>query len=455
MNKFQDLSLPPLIMQELIEKIQAINTINSLIKGNNSLFKLESDINESYSNKRALIDGLKTTTIVLFALIRIAFSKSREEQKKYTSLVYALPFSHIPTTNDQNQISEFIDENLGKAGIEIPDKYIIQNNKLFNISKSGREKYVFHIGVEVLTHSDIRMKIKFKNLVLNYVKWIRLVKINKIFSMIGTELIIDNFAFSNPSKLNYKLLITTQSQILKTPLSFKILTNSKKVMFWYSNNSRQIHIKNDVDRKLIDYSYLNNKLIDLHFVWTESWAKELTFLTGKQVISIGPILFTRMLNPSIRTYEKDFRRVLTIFDVTPKKNVDKLSFYSTANMMQFTKVVLEVVKDTNFDIKIQLKSKRSFQRDDCNVYVNYLKSIRDKVIRVSPNTNIESLIRESDLVVCVPYTSPALVAQFFKKPVAYFWPNDNYLLEKEVDGIEVLIGIEQLKAFISKTLGYP
>jgi polysaccharide biosynthesis PFTS motif protein len=65
------------------------------------------------------------------------------------------------------------------------------------------------------------------------------------------------------------------------------------------------------------------------------------------------------------------------------------------------------------------------------------------------------VVLESDLVICVPYTSPALIAQKYKIPVVYYWPSDDYLLEKEIDGIRVIIGKEDLVTDINNTIGYP
>lgn len=278
---------------------------------------------------------------------------------------------------------------------------------------------------------------------------------DKHFLFIGPEYIIDLNAFSETRKYKSEILITTQSQILKLPISFKILTNAKKLMFWYSNNSKPIILKSERQAQLSDYSYLFNKHIDIHLVWTSEWARELAEITTKQVFAIGPIIFKRLDSRKVNITLKKTEKIVTVFDVTPKERAFSKSFYSTFNMINFIKSIISAVDESNHKLAIQLKNKRRFKREDSKIYKKFLKTVKNRITIISPDSDVERVVLESDLVICVPYTSPALIAQKYKIPVIYYWPSDDYLLEKEIDGIRIIIGKEDLVADINNTIGYP
>jgi polysaccharide biosynthesis PFTS motif protein len=454
-TKFSRLQVPEVIVDEVINHISALIITQHLKNEGRFLINNNHIPDDIISFNRSIKLFAKATFITLFALLKIFLSQTKLYEKTNVALVYSLPFNHIPKNNDIDQISKFIDDSLLKVQINLPSKYLIQTNKLINREETSREKFVPHLGTELLLQVNIKKFKKAQVIVSKYIEWIRLILRDNLFLFVGPEFIIDHFVYSNISKTQYKILITTQSQIFKTPISFKLLKDATKIMFWYSNNSKPIQLKRDKSEFTSNLNYLNNGEIDLHFVWTSSWAAELANIVKKPVIAIGPIIFKKLNLNQEEPKLMNSQKILTIFDVTPKNNCSSESFYSFKNMVNFTNSVISAANEVNLGLILQLKNKREFKKDDSLNYKKFLKTIENKIVQISPNLDIDQLIMDSDLVVCTPYTSPAVIAQHFGKPVVYFWPDNNYSLLNEMDDIKVIIGIEELKAFIIKVLGYP
>lgn len=448
-------NLPTVIIEQILENISAINSTWIRKYDNNINFVAVNNKENWISKKQILICFNKTSLLTLFAICKIMLSKKNSNINDTVALVYSLPFEHISRTNRENKISDFFDEQLLNLKFDLPSRYLIQTGKLINFGNSAREKYVTHIGIEILEQISINKISKLRMILINYIKWLKLIFIDKNILFIGPEFIIDLNAFSGTWKDKPEILITTQSQILKLPISFKILTNAKKLMFWYSNNSRQIISKSERQSQLSDYSYLNNKHIDIHFVWTSKWAKELAEITNSQVFAIGPILFKKIDSRKVDFAVKKKEKIITVFDVTPKEKSVPTSFYSTINMIDFIKSIISAVDKSNHKFVIQLKNKRRFNKEDSRNYRKFLKTVNNRITIISPNSDVEEVVIESDLVICVPYTSPALIAQKYRIPVVYYWPSNDYLLEKEMDGIRIIIGKEDLAAELNNIIGYP
>jgi polysaccharide biosynthesis PFTS motif protein len=447
--------LPDALIEELVESISAFN-ISQRLQFGHDLIDSSVNIPENVlTKKKSLNHILKTSSLTLYALSKIIFSRRVKATDDGIALVYSLPFDHIPKANKKNQVSDFIDKKLLAHNIDLPSSYLIQSGKLLNRKNTNREKYVTYIGIEILIQLKASKLNKLNTVAYNYLKWLRLVCNDNLFLLIGPEFIIDYDAFSKVSKDEYRLLITTQSQILKTPISFKLLIGARKLMFWYSNNSETIKKRSDKKIQDTDYSYLKNDHIDVHFVWTVEWGRVLTKITQKPVFAIGPIIF-KELNLENSNYRSiNSQRKITVFDVTPKEKAFSESFYSPDNLIIFIQNIFISANKSNPEVIVQLKNKRKFKKDDSVKYRKFLKSMKGKISFISPKFDMESLILGSDLIICVPYTSPALIAANLNIPAVYYWPDNGYLLKKEIDGIEVLIGAEDLKAFISKSIGYP
>jgi polysaccharide biosynthesis PFTS motif protein len=138
-----------------------------------------------------------------------------------------------------------------------------------------------------------------------------------------------------------------------------------------------------------------------------------------------------------------------VFDVTPKKLATQNNFYSSSNMQQFLTDLVEIVNDLAPSTLLTLKPKRKYNSADDYSYIRLLKSLHSKLKILAPTQDLVLLIREADLVICVPFTSPALLAKLMGKQVFYYSPSLEFNLPLEYEGIRVVFGKKNLRRAIS------
>jgi polysaccharide biosynthesis PFTS motif protein len=221
-------------------------------------------------------------------------------------------------------------------------------------------------------------------------------------------------------------------------------------MIWYSGNSIPI---NHVGRfrELADESFYDISHADSHYVWSDAHKTYLQSFTQSKVIKIGSMMFypKEISNRPV----KDF--TLLIFDVTPTihRSYQK-SIYSSALMLNFLQdleYVQNYLKTTNVQpICWELKPKREYTKHHCSEYVSKLQ--RMKLDLIDPKVDLYQCIENANFVVCVPYTSPAIIAQELGVPVCYFSTSIDFDLLESLDGIPVHKSVEALRTHIERAL---
>ena len=81
------------------------------------------------------------------------------------------------------------------------------------------------------------------------------------------------------------------------------------------------------------------------------------------------------------------------------------------------------------DYKLILKPKRQAVPQNDFKYINYLKMLEseNKIMIIAPTTDIDLAIKNSSLVICVPFTSPLILANHIKKNCIYYDPTDSVI----------------------------
>lgn len=219
-------------------------------------------------------------------------------------------------------------------------------------------------------------------------------------------------------------LITTQSSFFKIPSAFKSANASKKIMAWYSTNSKPIYASDDLLRKRIDVNAFKD-YVNEHWVWNE---EEVVFLEShglKNVISTGAVVFQDR-----DIVEKNLNKfVITYFDVTPVQGSG--GFYSENNTSLVLTSVLQLVDSINSKYEgkteVRMKPKRKYSKIHSKVYTSEISRLlrSQKIIVLPASANLYKTISQSDLVLAIPFTSSALLAK-----------------ELNVDSLFVSIGIE-------------
>jgi polysaccharide biosynthesis PFTS motif protein len=170
----------------------------------------------------------------------------------------------------------------------------------------------------------------------------------------------------------------------------------------------------------------------------------------------------RFINPfswegsKIKVPSYQNKKIITIFDVPPKKLFTISQLVNPYNHYNFN-FCIRFLKDIIYNPAIKnniifLKIKRDYLGIDIR-YKNFLEKVsRNKNVRVYYNEiSPTSLIRKSNLVISIPFTTPALVAKFFRKKSFYYNP---YLLIKKSryypEGIKIVTKDIKLTTILNK-----
>jgi polysaccharide biosynthesis PFTS motif protein len=389
-----------------------------------------------------------------FACMRIFLGRNSSVLPKPAgSLVYGLSKEHYSGTSDLESLGLYLDRQQELIGLTPPDLYLIQTGNLLGNRKIGKVKMVPYISIEMLKYVSKSRIAQVKDLFGRFLSLLRLsTSLPEIFE-IAPEYVVDENVLSTISHFEIRSLITTQSQMLVLPTVFYHEVSPNRIMFWYSDNSAQIEKSQSKNQKTPDYSYLNQKRINTHYVWTSSWSRLLKSFTHAQILVVGPILFKLLQEPQadLRLLPESIKNIL-VFDVTPKKSTNSNSLYYSSNMEQFIRDLVEIADDLLPSAVLKLKPKRKYSNNDHSDYLRLVKSLDSRLHVLSPTQDLIALIRDSDMVICVPFTSPAVLAKFMGKPVFYYSPSPQFKLPAEYEGIQVVSGRQDLRRAIESII---
>jgi polysaccharide biosynthesis PFTS motif protein len=226
-------------------------------------------------------------------------------------------------------------------------------------------------------------------------------------------------------------------------------------MWWYSANNIPFVSKNG-KQAFFDESIYRQSNINRNYVWSEQQIEFVSAITGVESEDLGSLVFYLMEPPIFTRSQNPF--TLTIFDVTPFSQTGEDEFYSFSVCSNFLLDLLKIVKDLekelNIQIRIQIKSKRERSEKHDERYFDLLHSLVNdySIVLVSENANLYNLIFDSDLVVSIPFTSPALIARELRVPSCYFSENYRFDLPNFRDGVPTFNSAESLSIFFRKVL---
>lgn len=290
----------------------------------------------------------------------------------------------------------------------------LMNNNLKLAEKSMLRKSVLKNFFELMKNNSLDpIKLCFKEYIFEI----------DLYKLINFEGVVD--------------LIYTQSNLRKlSPISYldrsKFLVNN--VMIWYSSNNS---VPNKINEKPNEYheSYLALDRIDIHLVWDETMKISLSKITNSPIYGVGSLLFYPN-KKNIKKLETNIIKVV-IFDVTPKNIFHESNFGHESQALQFLEDIIAVVKKIKLQsgkvFKLEIKIKRPLTREHSKKYVKYLKILeRKKVVRLLKSTaNLYDVVGGADLVICIPWTSPGLIAVELGVPCIYYVPDSEGIWELE------------------------
>ncbi len=250
--------------------------------------------------------------------------------------------------------------------------------------------------------------------------------------------------FFNNSYPAYRPIWTYEAELLKSQIYF----------YFYSTNNNFIQTKFSYEKYpswWINMSWPN------YLVWTYNQKKfiEKCTIDFKNISVIGPILN----NSFSKIHVNEGRKIISIFDVQPFR---KSLFRDTIHLNDFYQPPISnifisdiVNSNLNANYSIYLKQKRDIKNLVNPVYKNYLKFLlKKKIINIyNYDVSILSIIKASELIICMPYTSVAYIANHLKKKSIYYDPSGEVIYDDiSSNGIPLISGVDNLRNWLSKNV---
>jgi polysaccharide biosynthesis PFTS motif protein len=254
-------------------------------------------------------------------------------------------------------------------------------------------------------------------------------------------------------------VVYTQSNLRTlSPISY---INSKNfavrnIMIWYSTNSDLLY-KKEVKTFKIQNNYLCLDRIDRHLVWDIYAKKTLAKMTNKQIFVSGSLLFYPKKMQDKRLEENSYK--VLIFDVTPTEGMTSEDFLNTNQAIGTIKEIVNAVTKFNVnskkEINLFIKPKRQYSKSHSGEYIRCIAELRKqkKIGLIHYSSSLYEIINNADLVICFPWTSPAVIAKEIKVKSIYYISDREYswnLIERR--DIVLLRKEKDLYNFIIKNL---
>jgi polysaccharide biosynthesis PFTS motif protein len=233
-------------------------------------------------------------------------------------------------------------------------------------------------------------------------------------------------------------VVLTNSVYSIQPLWCRGGRNFATHLVWYSQNTIPVVYADDgIASDLPHYRHLAT---DASWLWTEEYADYLRRLgVSSRYHVVGPILWhLPEANGSCvaRRTGRDPEPIrFAVFDVTPISDETALrigiirNYYSPERMMRFLGDVVDVAHDLEVaarrSVTILLKHKRGFGPTHARIYIDFVERLCSENPRlriVHYQTSLYDILRDSDVSIVIPYSSPAYVSSHLGKPSIFFDP---------------------------------
>lgn len=297
-----------------------------------------------------------------------------------------------------------------------------------------------------------------------FVFWMSIAKL-PLVSIIGRDLAYHALVANLNQRQLIEAIVITNSNYSAQPLWMSSLANRNfnTHMVWYAQNTVPIVYRdNPVPVNVANYRHIS---VDISWVWTKGYAGYLSSLGHQSEIRVvGPIVWHMPNSASSPSSTKD-EVIISVFDVSPVNDAfaDELglygNYYSPENMIQFIRSIVEVLnkirKGTEKSIRIMLKHKREHHDRHSKEYINQISWLKESgEIEITPyDENIFSVIGSSALVIVVPYSSPAYVADSLRVPAVFFDPTGEvFPVYEQSENIHFASSKDQLQEIISNVL---
>ena len=396
--------------------------------------------------------------VVLACFIRSLLGRSRDSGP--ATLVFGVPDANLRFEGNSLRFEDFCQNGpldvLSKA-----NKCIVQ--VVLNVTGRNSQKFVYARFPLMALFSANRLGVLeslvfIKNQISLFYIFLFLILRNPVVCLLWRDFAEHAVATAMNNKHLIEANTITNTNWLQQLLWMSDLQNRhfETYMALYSLNSSTLKFKDDP--VAATHPGIRHLRVDLIWIWDAFYKEVLThegIFCRFQVV--GPILW--YLPKQIRVRQNlDFCRVC-IFDVTPVAAQALNSrgilgcYYSAETMKSFLAdvfaAVVEVKRELGCEIEIVLKHKRRPTPLSDRSYLNHIKKLCDSnnhLRLVAEDTNLYTLIAESDLVVAIPYSSPAYLANYLGIPSLFYDPTKDILTTSDIfSPVRLLSGLENLK----------
>ena len=209
----------------------------------------------------------------------------------------------------------------------------------------------------------------------------------------------------------------------------------KTYMIPYSMNFSPLKYKNNETSERSPHPHLEHLRVDEIWVWSSVDILELKKLgIPAQAFIKKPVLWCPDV---IAIKDKSPKFIISIFDIPPKSAENlaitgvKNNYYSCETVEKFVKDIVEICLElsTEFSIEfeLRLKQKRGFSIHHDKSYINFINGMVDAshLKLINYGENLFSIIRASDLVISIPFSSPSYIARAIGKDAIFYDSSDS------------------------------
>jgi polysaccharide biosynthesis PFTS motif protein len=307
--------------------------------------------------------------------------------------------------------------------------YEIDSAKYFIKSKS-KIKILFWVVISTILSFYYLLKGKFSYAILLYEAFE-----NKIYNEIPKNNLANEYLFSISS--------------LYRPLWTYTVENfgSKITLFGYASSFGGFKSKNT--NEILESEYDNTTWPNILF-WTNNYVE---FIKSKvsENINVEKVDYPIYLSDNDIALPTLPKKFITIFDITPvddfniSRSLCNLKYRNPETAISFLLDIYKIAEEFNY--KIIWKQKRKYSSIHSIEYIKFCEKFQEQknIINIDPETSAFRLIQKSNIVISVPFTSTAFIADFFNKRSLFYDPKKLiYKDDRGLQDIPLLSGFEEL-----------
>lgn len=263
----------------------------------------------------------------------------------------------------------------------------------------------------------------------------------------------------NGKPLKNYVIIT--SDYYEQLLPFTDLRNKKFVFHYLNYSVNHFCLASKECKDIVEHPSYYFLKADVTWCWNQiqsDWIKKIT--QSKDTLISGANLF---INPTqsynVNKFQK--KRVM-VFDVAPQNdswfkntigNTGDHFYYSNENCKKFILDLVECAKPFK-DIQLLIKSKREYNHNHCTDYIKIIKDVEsDNVLLIDSTVNLLDEIKEVDLIISIPFSSPTFLGKEHGIESLFYDPSDSLnprFIEGKVDFISTKDELTNLFSNLSK-----